>query len=257
MKVLVMGDIIGRVGRKAVKNVLPDLKKKYRPDLIIANGENSAGGFGITRKVYNELLSIGIHVVTSGNHIWDKQEVFQFIDEEENLLRPANYPPLAPGRGYGIYKVGDKKVAVINLMGRVFIDIPMYCPYRKFDEIYDEIKDKVDYIIVDFHAEATSEKNALGYYLDGRANLVYGTHSHVPTADARVLPKGTAYVTDIGMTGPLNSVIGIDIRQSLAKFLTGISKKYDIPKGDAIFNAMYFNLDNLQDEIERIQIENK
>jgi len=254
MKFLIMGDIIGRIGRRTLKEILPKLKKEYSPDFIIANGENLAGGFGITKKVLKEILDLGVDVVTSGNHIWDKKEVFEFIDEEERLLRPANYPPLAPGRGYGIYKVEDKKVAVINLMGRVFMGIPLDCPFRKFDDIYSEIENKVDYIIVDFHAEATSEKTALGYYLDGRANIVFGTHSHVPTADERFLPKGTAYVTDVGMTGPLHSVIGIDIKQSIEKFLTGIPKKYEIPKGEAIFNAIFVDLNNDQSEIERIQI---
>ncbi len=254
MKILAIGDVIGRAGRSTLKKVLPEIKREYKPDFIIVNGENSAGGFGLTKKVFNELINLKIDVITSGNHIWDKKEIFDFIDEEERLLRPANYPPLAPGRGYGIYKAKDKKIAVINLMGRVFMGIPLDCPFRKFDEIYEEIKDKVDYIIVDFHAEATSEKVAFGYYVDGRASIVYGTHSHIPTADGRVLPKGTAYITDVGMTGPLHSVIGIDIRQSLTKFLTGIPKKYDIPKGDTIFNAVLFNLDAIQTEIKRIQI---
>jgi metallophosphoesterase (TIGR00282 family) len=257
MKILAIGDVIGRAGRKTLKKLLPEIKKEYQPDFIVANGENSAGGFGLTKKVFNELISLKIDTITSGNHIWDKKEIFDFIDEEEKLLRPANYPPLAPGRGYGIYKVKDKKIAVINLMGRVYMGIPLDCPFRKFDEIYEEIKDKVDYIIVDFHAEATSEKTAFGYYVDGRASIVYGTHSHVPTADERFLPKGTAYITDVGMTGPLHSVIGIDIKQSLTKFLTGIPKKYNIPKGDTIFNAILFDLDAIQSEIIRIQIKTR
>ena len=254
MKFLLIGDVIGRIGRNTLKEILPQIKKEYKIDFIVINGENLAGGNGITKKVFQEIEKLDIDVITSGNHIWDKKEVFQFIDEEPKLLRPANYPPMVPGRGYGIYKKNDKKIAVINLMGRVFMGIPLDCPFRKFDEIYEEIKDKVDYIIVDFHGEATSEKNAFGYYVDGRATIVYGTHTHVPTADERLLPNNTVYITDIGLTGAYQSVIGIEPKGSINRFLTGLPQKYEVAKGEKIFNALFVEIEDFQKEIKRIQI---
>ncbi|SNZ09654.1 hypothetical protein SAMN06265182_1598 [Persephonella hydrogeniphila] len=255
MRFLCIGDIIGRTGRNALKAFLPDVKEKYRPDFIILNGENAAGGFGITKKVYDEILSLGIDVVTSGNHIFDKKEISQFIDQEERLLRPANYPPQALGRGYGIYEKNGEKIAVINLMGRAFMGIPLDCPFRKFDEIYEKIKDAVDYIIVDFHAEATSEKTAFGFYTDGRADIVFGTHSHVATADEMILPKGTAYITDVGLTGPKYSVIGMKIEEPIQKFLTGMPVKYEVAKGKMIFQAILVEKEGEKADIKRIKIE--
>ena len=254
MRFLLIGDVIGRTGRNTLKEVLPEVKKKYKPDFIVINGENLAGGYGITRKVFKEIDKLGIDVITSGNHIWDKKEIYQFIDEEPKLLRPANYPPMVLGRGYGIYEKNGKRIAVINIMGRVFMGIPLDCQFRKFDEIYNEIKYKFDYIIVDFHVEATSEKNAFGYYVDGRATIVYGTHTHVPTADERILPKNTVYITDVGLTGAFQSVIGIDPKNSIKGFLTGLPQKYDVAKGEKIFNALFVEIDNFQIEMERIQI---
>ncbi len=254
MRFLLIGDVVGRTGRKTLKEVLPEVKKEYKPDFIVLNGENLAGGYGITKKVFNEIDKLGIDVITSGNHIWDKKEVFQFIDEEPKLLRPANYPPMVAGRGYGIYEKNGKKVAVINLMGRVFMGLPLDCPFRKFDEIYEDIKDKADYIIVDFHGEATSEKNAFGYYVDGRASIVFGTHTHVPTADERILPNRTVYITDIGLTGAYQSVIGIEPKGSIKGFLTGLPQRYNVAKGEKIFNALFVEIENFQIEIKRIQI---
>ena len=254
MRFLLIGDVIGRTGRTTLKEVLPEVKVKYKPDFIVLNGENLAGGFGITKKVFEEIKNLGVDVITSGNHIWDKKEIFKFIDEEPSLLRPANYPPMAPGRGYGIYKKNDKKIAVINLMGRVFMGLPLDCPFRKFDEIYEEIKDKVDYIIVDFHGEATSEKNAFGYYVDGRATVVYGTHTHVQTADERILPKNTVYITDIGLTGAYHSVIGVKIDEPINGFLSGLPQKFEVAKGDKVFNSLFVEIKDFQIEIERIQI---
>ncbi|ACO04861.1 MAG TPA: TIGR00282 family metallophosphoesterase [Persephonella sp.] len=254
MKFLIIGDVIGRTGRNALREFLPSLIDKEEPDFIIANGENAAGGFGITKKVLDELLSMGIDVITSGNHIWDKKEIVQFIDQEERLLRPANYPPSALGRGYGIYKKNDKRIAVINLMGRVFMGIPLDCPFRTFDEIYEKIKDTVDYIVVDFHAEATSEKMAFGYYVDGKADIVFGTHSHVPTADEQILPKGTAYITDVGLTGAVHSVIGMKIDQPIQKFLTGMPVKYEVATGGYLFHAIVVEKTDEKTEIRRIKM---
>ncbi|WP_297456990.1 TIGR00282 family metallophosphoesterase [Persephonella sp.] len=255
MKFLCIGDVIGRTGRNALKRFLPEIKEKYKPDFVVLNGENAAGGFGLTKKVYDELLSMGIDVITSGNHIFDKKEITQFIDQEEKLLRPANYPPQALGRGYGIYEKNGKKIAVINLMGRVFMGIPLDCPFRKFDEIYEKIKDEADYIIVDFHAEATSEKTAFGYYVDGRADIVFGTHSHVATADEMILPKGTAYITDVGLTGPKYSVIGMKIEEPIQKFTTGMPVKYDVAKGPLLFQALFVKKTEEKTEIIRLKLE--
>ncbi|MBK3333134.1 TIGR00282 family metallophosphoesterase [Persephonella atlantica] len=255
MRFLCIGDVIGRTGRNALKKFLPDVLKEYRPDFVILNGENAAGGFGLTKKVYEELLSLGVDVITSGNHIFDKKEVLQFIDKEEKLLRPANYPPGASGKGYGIYEESGEKVAVINLMGRALMGIPLDCPFRKFDEIYEKIKESVDYIVVDFHAEATSEKMAFGFYVDGRADIVFGTHSHVATADEMLLPKGTAYITDVGLTGAKYSVIGMKVEEPIQKFLTGMPAKYEVAKGKMIFQALFVEKTQQKTDIKRIKIE--
>lgn len=246
MRFLLIGDVIGRTGRTALKHFLPVLISEENIDFVVANGENAAGGFGITKKVFNELIFLNIDVITSGNHIWDKKEVLEFIDSEHRLLRPANYPPGTPGNGYGIYEKNGEKVAVINLMGRVFMGIPLDCPFRKFDEIYEEVKDKADYIIVDFHAETTSEKTAFGFYVDGRADIVFGTHSHVQTSDEIFLPKGTAYITDVGLTGALYSVIGMKIEEPIEKFLTGMPRKYEVATGDLLFQGLIVDTEKRQ-----------
>ncbi|RMA93194.1 TIGR00282 family metallophosphoesterase [Hydrogenothermus marinus] len=253
MRFLLIGDIIGRTGRNALKHFLPSVIEEYKIDFIVANAENSAGGFGITEKVYNQLIQLNIDVLTSGNHIFDKKDAFKLLEEKENLLRPANYPPEVVGKGYNIFEKNGKKIAVINLMGRVFMGIPLDCPFRKFDEIYEEIKDKVDYIIVDFHGEATSEKNAFGYYVDGKADIVFGTHSHVATADEKMLPNGTIYITDIGMTGAYHSVIGMKIKEPIEKFLTGINQKYEVSKDGFLFQALFVDLE--KKEFKRIKKE--
>jgi len=253
MKFLFIGDTIGRTGRKALNQFLPATIQKYQPDFITLNVENIAGGFGITKKVLNQIKQFPIDVFTSGNHIFDKKDVFEIIDKEENLLRPANYPPSAPGKGYTVVEKNGKKVAVINLMGRVFMGIPLDCPFRKFDEIYEQVKD-CDYIIVDFHAEATSEKTAFGYYVDGRATVVFGTHSHVATADEKLLPKGTVYLSDVGMTGAYHSVIGMKIDQPIQKFLTGLSKKYDVAKDGLLFQAFFVDLTEEKPQFERVKL---
>ncbi len=252
MKFLLIGDIIGRTGRTALKHFLSDIISNKNIDFVIANGENAAGGFGITKKVFKELINMNIDVITSGNHIWDKKEVLDFIDKEDRLLRPANYPQGVPGKGYNIYEKNGKKIGVINLMGRALMGIPLDCPFRKFDSIYKNIEKEVDYIVVDFHAETTSEKTAFGYYVDGRADIVFGTHSHVQTSDEMFLPNGTAYITDVGLTGPLHSVIGMKIEEPIEKFLTGMPKKYEVATGDLLFQGLIVDLENKK--LERLRL---
>lgn len=251
MNFLVIGDVIGKTGRRAVKTVLPNLIENLKIDFIVLNGENLAHGNGITKSVFEEILNTGIDVITSGNHTFDKKEVLDIINDDR-LLRPANLPPTAPGKGFNIYKKNGKKIAVINLMGRVFIGLPLDCPFRTFDNIYNQIKEDVDYIIVDFHGEATSEKQAFANYVDSRATLVFGTHTHVPTADERFLPKGTVYITDVGMTGAIDSVIGVRKEEIIRKFLNGMPEKYEPAEGDFIFNGLFLNTE--EKILKRIQI---
>ncbi|WP_028950204.1 TIGR00282 family metallophosphoesterase [Sulfurihydrogenibium subterraneum] len=251
MRFLVIGDVIGRTGRRAVKEVLPFLKEKLKIDFVVLNGENLAHGNGITKPTFDEILTAGVDVITSGNHTFDKKEVYAIIDDER-LLRPANLPPLAKGKGFNTYEKNGKKITVINLMGRVFMGIPLDCPFRAFDEIYNEVKDTSNYIIVDFHGEATSEKQAFGYYVDSRATLVFGTHTHVQTSDERFLPKGTAYISDVGLTGAYNSVIGVKSHQIIEKFITGMPVKYEPEEGNYIFQALF--LDTEEKQLKRIQI---
>ena len=235
-----IGDVVGKPGRKAVQSVLPGLRQEYDVDMVVANGENSAGGFGVTPETAHDLLAAGVDVITSGNHIWKQKEVVPYIDEEPALIRPANYPPGVPGRGY--VKLGN--TAVVNLMGRVFMS-PLDCPFRTADQVLREIGSNGDEmaILVDFHAEATSEKQAMAWYLDGRVSAVFGTHTHVPTADPRIFPQGTAYISDVGMVGPQNSVIGTDVQAVLEGFLTQMPKRFTVPQGPVQFNSVLVNLD--------------
>lgn len=235
--VLFLGDIIGRPGRRALKKHLSTLREKFTPSLIIANGENAAGGIGITKEVCQELLT-QVHVLTSGNHIWDKKEVIAYLDEEPRLLRPANYPPQNPGKGTYIFKdVKGKEIGILNLQGRVFME-PIDCPFRIADEELKNLKALTPVIIVDFHAEATSEKQAMGWYLNGRVSAVVGTHTHVPTADERILPLGTAFITDVGMIGGYDSVIGLRRDQAVKRFLTARPQRFDPGKEGILFSAV-------------------
>ena len=243
MKFLAVGDIIGNAGVRELKKQLKDLKVRENIDFCIVNGENSAEGMGITEKNFKEILEAGADVVTMGNHTWGKKEIFKFIDDPR-IVRPANYPEGVVGKGYTILKSNNKKIAVINLLGRVDINILTENPFVIANKIIEKIKNEVDYIIVDFHAEATAEKIAMGYHLDGKVTAVFGTHTHVQTADEKVLPKGTGYVTDIGMTGPKNSVIGMDVKVSLKRFETALPEKYKIADGECIFNAVIFDVDD-------------
>ena len=238
MLVLMIGDVIGKPGRQAVHELLPDLRQKYGLSLVIANAENAAGGFGLTSTTAEELLSAGVDVLTSGNHIWAQKEIIPYLDEEMPILRPLNYPPGVPGKGY----IVNRQAMVVNLMGRTFIG-DLDCPFRAIDQLLAELRHKPLVIIVDFHAEATSEKVALGRYLDGRVTAVLGTHTHVATIDTQLLPQGTAYVTDIGMTGPVDSVIGMEPETVIQRFLTGIPHRLSVAKGKTMFNAVLVRVD--------------
>ena len=238
MLILAIGDVIGKPGRRAVSRLLPAISQKYGVDLVIANVENAAGGIGVTSNTAKELLMAGVHVLTSGNHIWAEKEIIPYLDDEMPILRPLNYPPGVPGRGYLV----SGQVMVVNLIGRTFMG-NFDCPFRAMDRLLDGVKPKPSVIIVDFHAEATSEKVALGRYLDGRVSAVLGTHTHVGTIDARLLPQGTAYVTDIGMTGPIDSIIGDDIEAVTHRFLTMIPHRLSVGKGKVVFNAVLVRVD--------------
>jgi len=233
MLVLVIGDIVGQPGRRAVFHFLPELRRQYGIDMVIANAENAAGGFGLTTTIARELIEAGVHVLTSGNHIWAQKEIIPYLDSELPILRPLNYPAGVPGRGYLI----AGQTMVVNLMGRTFMS-NIDCPFRAMDKLLDELEDKPKAIIVDFHAEATSEKMAMGRYLDGRVSAVLGTHTHVGTIDAQLFPHGTAYVTDIGMTGPTDSVIGDAVDSVIRRFLTGMPHRLSVGKGKPVFNAI-------------------
>jgi len=237
IRVLFLGDIIGRPGRKALSRHLPSLVKTHSPALIVANGENAAGGIGITEKVGQELLD-QVHILTSGNHIWDKREAIPYLEKETRLLRPANYPPQNPGQGSTVFE-GERGVmfGILNLQGRVFME-PIDCPFRIADQEIEKLKAATPIIIVDFHAEATSEKQAMGWYLDGRVSAVVGTHTHVPTADERILPRGTAFITDVGMIGGYNSVIGIQKEQALNRFLTARPQRFEPGKEGILLTAV-------------------
>jgi len=237
--VLAVGDIIGKPGRKAVKELLPPLREEYGIDLVIANAENIAGGLGVTPATAEELLEAGVDVLTSGNHIWANKEILPYLEGEMPILRPLNYPPGVPGRGY----LFIRQVMVVNLIGRTFMG-NYDCPFRVMDRLLGEVGEKARCIIVDFHAEATSEKVALGRYLDGRVSAVLGTHTHVGTIDTQVFSGGTAYVTDIGMTGPVDSVIGDDVSSVLSRFLTLIPDRLSVGTGRTVLNAVLVDIDD-------------
>lgn len=252
MKILVIGDIVGQSGVDKVKNILPNLRKKENIDFVIANGENSADGMGITSKIFKDLLLSGVNVVTMGNHTWGKKDIFNIIDNK-NLIRPANYPKDVVGNGYGIYECSEKKIAVINLIGRASMNVLSENPFIVVTDIINEIKDKADIIIVDFHAEATAEKIAMGYYLDGKVSALFGTHTHVATADETILENGTAYITDIGMTGPKKSVIGMEVDASIKRFVTTLPERYKVSDdNDVILNGCILNINSETCRVEKI-----
>ena len=251
MRILAVGDVVGENGLKKAKEVIPTLKKEQSIDFIVMNGENVAGGMGITEKLFQDMLYMGVNVVTMGNHTWGKKDIFTFIDHPQ-LIRPANYPKGVVGKGYGIYKVKGKRIAVINLIGRTDMNVLSENPFLKSNEILEKIQGSCDISIVDFHAEATAEKIAMGYYLDGRVNILWGTHTHVQTADEQILPKGTGYITDIGMTGPKYSIIGMEIKASIKRFETTLPEKYKLADGECVLNGCIFQLNDETCRIEKI-----
>ncbi len=252
--VLMIGDVVGKLGRRTVAAVLPEVRRSLEVDLVIANGENTAGGRGLTPATAQNLYDAGVDVLTSGNHIWENRDVYPLLDGADPVIRPLNYPDGTPGDG--IYKRDD--IAVINLMGRTFMGINLDCPFRAVDQALDGLDD-YPIVLVDLHAEATSEKVGMGHYLDGRVSAVVGTHTHIPTADARVLPKGTAYVSDLGMVGALNSVLGMETEPVLERFLNQRPNRWNpVDKGPAIFNSVIISIDRTSGRatsIERVDRE--
>ena len=253
MRILFVGDIVGRPGRLALRERLGRLVDTHCIDLVVANGENAAAGFGLTVDVADELFALGIDVLTTGNHIWDKRDVFDILDHEERLLRPANYPDGAPGRGAGVYRTaGGVAVGILNLEGRVFMN-NLDCPFQAADRLVEELRQTTPVILVDFHAEATSEKAALGWHLDGRVSAVVGTHTHVQTADERVLARGTAFISDVGMTGSRDGVIGMRREQVVEKFLSQRPTRFEICKKDPAINAVVIEVNAATGRAVRIE----
>jgi len=252
LNILVIADIVGRPGRRAIKGLLPGIQKQENIDFVIANAENAAGGRGLTRQVMNELLGSGIDVLTMGNHVWDNKEIYSFVDDEFRLVRPVNFPPYCPGQGYHVYTGGiNKKIAVINAMGRIFLP-PLDCPFRTVEQVIEEVKELSDIIIIDFHAEATSEKLAMGYYLDGKVTAVLGTHTHIQTADERILPRGTAYITDLGMTGPQESILGMDKDMVINKIIYQRPVRLEVAGGTAILQGVILRTDDSNNQVREI-----
>ena len=243
MKILTIGDIVGENGVKKFKEELPKIKEEYNVDFVIVNAENSAGGMGITIKIFNELLNLNIDVITLGNHTWGKKDIFSFIDHPK-LLRPANYSKGVVGHGFGVFSCKGKKVGVIDLIGRTDMNVLSDNPFTKVDELVKQLKNECDIIFVEFHAEATAEKIAMGNYLDGRVTALYGTHTHVQTADEQILPNGSAYITDIGMTGPISSVIGMDKDASIKRFVTSLPERYKLAEGKCMLNGCIFEIND-------------
>ena len=252
MNILAVGDIVGEVGVKKLKEELPKIKKEENIDFVITNGENAAGGMGLMEKHFKDILEAGTNVVTMGNHTWGKKDIFKFIDDPK-ILRPANYPKGVVGKGLGLYECKGKNIAVINFLGRVDINILTENPFILAKEMVEDLQNKVDMIFIDFHAEATAEKIAMGRFLDGKITALFGTHTHVQTADEQILPQGTAYITDLGMTGPKDSVIGMDIKASLKRFETTLPEKYKLAEGESILNAVKFEIDDKTNKAIKIK----
>lgn len=244
MRILFIGDVVGSPGRDMVETYLPKLKKKFQPAVTIINGENAASGKGITEKIYRRFLELGAQAVTLGNHAWDKKEIFEFIDKADYLVRPANFPEGTPGRGLTYVKTPKGEIAVINLQGRTFM-APNDDPFRKVDELIEQASKRTSLIFLDFHAETTSEKQAMGWYVDGRVSVQVGTHTHVQTADERILPEGTGYISDVGMTGPYDGILGMDREAVLKRFKTNLPVRFEVPKtGRAQLSAFLVDVDD-------------
>jgi metallophosphoesterase (TIGR00282 family) len=256
MKIMMIGDVYGEPGRAALARLLPRLREQHHVDFVVVNVENSAGGFGVTQPIAESVLDLGVDVMTTGNHVWDKKETASWIGKENRLLRPANYPVGTPGAGYVTVKAGPHRVTVINLMGRVFMN-PLDCPFRKAEAILETVGSETPIRLVDFHCEATSESVAMGWWLDGKVSAVVGTHRHVQTADERVLPGGTAYITDLGMTGPTDGVIGVDREQILQRFLYQMPIRFETAKGPAALHGVVITVDpetGKASDIERLRV---
>ena len=253
MRVLFIGDVVGGVGRRGLAAAMPELRERHSPDLVIANGENSAGGIGITEKTAADLFAAGARVITTGNHVYRHRNAYEYLDRDERVIRPANYPRANPGRGHTVVEVGGVRVGVINLSGAVGLQVAR-SPFHEVDSILDSIE--ADVVVVDFHAEVTSEKVAMGWHLDGRVAAVLGTHTHVPTADARVLPQGTAFISDVGMTGARTSVLGVKPEQALAALITQMPVKFETAEEDVwVMGALVeANSEGLADSIEQVMV---
>jgi 2',3'-cyclic-nucleotide 2'-phosphodiesterase len=242
LNILFIGDVFGKPGRRILTEKLSGLVEETQANLVVVNTENAAGGFGMSKQIHDHIAGLGVDVMTTGNHVWDRKEFLTEIDNCERLIRPDNFPEGVPGIGWVIVDTDEGPAAVLNLAGRVFM-APSECPFRAADRFFEDLDDDVKIVLVDFHAEATSEKEAMGYYLDGRATAVVGTHTHVTTADEKVLPNGTAYITDAGMTGPSNSVIGVKTEPVLERFLKGIPKRFETASGVAELNGVHIKCD--------------
>ena len=251
MRILAVGDIVGESGVRKLKEELPRIKREENIDFVITNGENSAGGMGINERNFNDMLSAGTNVVTMGNHTWGKKDIFSFIDDKR-IVRPANYTKGLPGNDYSIVNKNNKRIAVINLIGRTSMGILSENPFIVANDIYNKLKNQADIFVLDFHAEATAEKIAMGYYMDGKYTIVYGTHTHVQTADEQMLEKGTAYITDIGMTGPKKSVIGMDVGVSFKRFVTSLPERYKLADSEAMINGCVFKINDETNRTEEI-----
>lgn len=258
MKLLFIGDVVGAPGRAMLQEYLPLLKSRFQPDIVVVNGENAAGGRGITAEIARQFFEWGVHCITMGNHTWDNKAIFDFIDDEPRLVRPANYPPGTPGRGYTVVAAGGRELAVVNVMGRTFLP-PLDCPFRTAQALVDELRLRTPLILVDMHAEATSEKQAMAWFLDGKVSAVVGTHTHVQTADERILPGGTAYISDVGMTGPYDAILGMEREVVIKKFLTGLPVRFAVDEsGRKQLNAVFLELDDQTGKarsIRRIRID--
>lgn len=257
MRIMMLGDLVGKSGRDAAETMLPNLRELYSPDFVICNGENSAAGLGITPEIASHLLDSGFDAITLGNHAWSKRAIIGYLDQEPRVLRPANFPPGTPGGGHGVFTTENGvRVGVANLMGRVFME-SLDDPFRLADAIMEDFSGQAQVSFFDFHGEATSEKTAFGYHLDGRASVVVGTHTHVQTADERILPHGTAYITDVGMVGPQNSIIGMDAEVAVKRFLTALPNRLEVAAGPIVMCGVVVDVDantGRAQHIERIQI---
>jgi len=252
MKILFIGDVVGSPGRNMIDTYLPKLQKKYKAHVTIINGEIAASGKGITAKIYRSFLEAGANAVTLGNHSWDNKDIFEFIEDAKYLVRPANFPEGTPGKGYCFLNLNGVEIAIINLQGRTFLP-PLDCPFKKADELINEIKKRTNIIFVDFHAEATSEKQAMGWYLDGNASVVVGAHTHVQTADNRILPNGTAYITDVGMTGPYDGILGVEREAVLKRFMTSLPVRFEVMKGREQLSGVVVDIDPKTGKAQKIE----